>query len=351
MSEPFWTTAQMLERVVRYDDLVPCTTAFIDAKTPGSHLKENFTIIGGGVAENPDQYVHITERHGFNVGGARQPPYIKNSLHSHDTAEVFVVFKGTWRFYWGADGTDGEAVLTYGDTITLPTRLFRGFENVGPDKGFIFSVLGGDVPGRVTWVPEVLEAANGYGLVLLEDGRLIDTTEGQSVPADVRPARPLTDQEMHAFKHLGVADMEQYVVRLADLSKLEIEDAGVWLPSSGSELHFYKVVDPTAATPKSDWPHGFNLHAVRAESNVGAASELYSYPTSEVFIILSGSWLVDWVQDRNTNQIFLKAGDTFSCPANLIHSFSNIDEGLLFVVRGGDKLVQPQVAKQKEATV
>ena len=34
------------ERIVRYGDLVPCRTAFIDAHTPGSSLKENFTIIG-----------------------------------------------------------------------------------------------------------------------------------------------------------------------------------------------------------------------------------------------------------------------------------------------------------------
>ena len=61
-------------RLVRYRDLLPCTTAFIDTRTPGSERKENFTIIGPGVAENPEQHVHITLAHGFNIGGARQPP-------------------------------------------------------------------------------------------------------------------------------------------------------------------------------------------------------------------------------------------------------------------------------------
>ena len=32
--------------VVRYGDLKPCRTAFIDAHTPGSDRKENFTIVG-----------------------------------------------------------------------------------------------------------------------------------------------------------------------------------------------------------------------------------------------------------------------------------------------------------------
>ena len=69
-----WDENALEARVVRYDDLQPCRNAFIDARTPGSDAKENFTIIGPGVAENPEQYVHISEAHGFNIGGARQPP-------------------------------------------------------------------------------------------------------------------------------------------------------------------------------------------------------------------------------------------------------------------------------------
>ena len=43
------TYDEMEARIVRYGDLIPCKTAFIDAHTPGSNQKENFTIIGGGV--------------------------------------------------------------------------------------------------------------------------------------------------------------------------------------------------------------------------------------------------------------------------------------------------------------
>ena len=57
--------ALLAERLVRYDELKPCTTAFIDTRTPGSKEKENFTIIGPGVAESPDQHVHIDIPHGF----------------------------------------------------------------------------------------------------------------------------------------------------------------------------------------------------------------------------------------------------------------------------------------------
>ena len=93
------TPKEMEKRIVRYGDLIPCKTAFIDAHTPGSDQKENFTIIGGGVSESADQHVHINIPHGFNIGAAGQPPKCRNSLHSHRTAEVFFVLSGRWRFF------------------------------------------------------------------------------------------------------------------------------------------------------------------------------------------------------------------------------------------------------------
>ena len=73
------THQQMEARIVRYGDLRPCMTAFIDAHTPGSDQKENFTIIGGGVSESPDQHVHIVETPGFKHrrgGPASQVPQL-----------------------------------------------------------------------------------------------------------------------------------------------------------------------------------------------------------------------------------------------------------------------------------
>ena len=98
------TQHTMANRIVRYGELVPCKTAFIDAHTPGSDQKENFTIIGGGVSESPDQHVHIAIPHGFNIGAAGQPPKCRNSLHDHNTAEVFFVLSGRWRFFLGKVG-------------------------------------------------------------------------------------------------------------------------------------------------------------------------------------------------------------------------------------------------------
>ena len=209
-------------RIIRYGELIPCKTAFIDAHTPGSDQKENFTIIGAGVSESPDQHVHLALPHGFNIGAAGQPPKCRNSLHSHRTAEVFFVLKGRWRFFWGRWGTAGEVVLQEGDIINIPTGIFRGFENIGNDYGMIMAILGGDdAGGGVIWAPQVLEDAKNHGLVLSEKGKLYDTKKGESLPDNMNPMPSLTEKELSEFPELKGDDIiANHVARYLDLLSL-----------------------------------------------------------------------------------------------------------------------------------
>ena len=206
---------------VKFSELVPCRTAFIDTHNPGTEGKENFTIIGGGVSENPEQYVHIKESPGVNIGGARQPAGCTNSLHSHRTAEVFIIHSGSWRMFWGLEGNDGAVVLNPGDLISLPTHMFRGFENVTPlnaknetGSGFIFSVLGGeDSGGGVVWAPEVLEEASNHGLTLLESGQLVNTREGEEIPEGIPPVTPVSKTGLSFHSRNTITDASKFVVK------------------------------------------------------------------------------------------------------------------------------------------
>lgn len=207
--------------VVRHAELIPCRSAFIDAHTPGSDQKENYTIIGAGVSENPDQHVHIKRTPGFNIGAAAQPARCTNSLHSHRTAEVFIIHTGVWRFFWGVDGGAGEVVLHPGDIVSLPTHMFRGFANITAltddnptGYGFMFAVLGGDdAGGGVLWAPQVLHDAKAHGLILLENGRLVDTKQGETVPADVAPMQPMGPAEIAVYDRNRITDETQAVYR------------------------------------------------------------------------------------------------------------------------------------------
>ncbi len=198
-------------KLVRYSELMPGKSAFVDARTPGSHLKENFCIIGKGVAENPAQPIHIREVTGFHVGAAGQPPGILNSLHSHFTAEIFMVFKGSFRFFWGAHG-DHEVTLHPGDVLSVPVRCFRGFEVVGDVYGFVFVVLGGqNAGGGIEWHPDVLLEGRKHGLYLLWDKTLVDTAAGETVPNESKLFQPMSRREAEAYNDFSAEEMLRFV--------------------------------------------------------------------------------------------------------------------------------------------
>ena len=208
MIAPTLTMAEMDARIVRYGELRPCKIAFIDAHTPGSDQKENFTIIGGGLSESPDQDVHIREPLGFNIGAAGLPPKCRNSLHSHRSAEVFCVLKGRWRFFWGHWGTAGEFVAEEDDPFDIPTGIFRAFESIGTDYGMIMAVLSGDdAGGGVIWAPQVITDAKDYGLILGKNGKSYNSTKGVSLPEGVPPMLLLTEEALKSFPEPTTADV------------------------------------------------------------------------------------------------------------------------------------------------
>lgn len=325
-----WVEDDLNARLVRYGDLIPCTTAFVDARTPGSDRKENFTIIGPGVAENPDQHVHIQAPHGFNVGGARQPPHCVNSQHSHETAEVFVVHQGQWAFYAGENGEDAEVVLTEGDVISIPTQVFRGFENVGNEVGFLFAVLGGDDPGRVTWAPYVFEAAKQHGLVLLQNGGLVDLTQGQAVPEDAAPQAPTTAEQAAQLERLDGAALDGCVARSATLEPARrslVRAEGVLEhPIIGSERREGLPAGPL------NWRHGFQLRKLIIEP--GAASPAHARPQEEVLLMHRGDLSVTVGPD----QVKLTSGDVLSIPVGVARRYCNVGSRPceLYAVDGGD---------------
>ncbi|MEM7569768.1 MAG: cupin domain-containing protein [Pseudomonadota bacterium] len=270
-------------RIVRYDALKPCYNAFIDTRTPGSDKKENFTIIGPGVSENPDQHVHIAEPHGFNIGGARQPPGCVNSQHSHDTEEVFFIHSGTWSFMLGEHGDDAKKTLYPGDLISIPTKVFRGFENIGEDVGFLWAVLGQDDPGRVLWAPKVFDMASDYGLILLDNGQLIDTAAGESVQPGQEPMPRTTQAQVEALQRFGKDELNACCID-ADVSH-------TWRSLIGPEAPITR-------------PHGFVVDQLRLRSNASEDGGAFEAP--EVVFVHRGSLELD-VDGHITH---IGAGDT-----------------------------------------
>lgn len=300
-----WDHEALEARVVRYRDLKPCYNAFIDTRSPGSEAKENFTIIGPGVSENPDQHVHIAEPHGFNIGGARQPPACVNSQHSHDTAEVFVVHSGRWRFDLGEHGDDARVEMGPGDVISIPTRMFRGFTNIGDETGYLFAVLGGDDPGRVLWAPQVFDMASDFGLVLLESGRLVDTAAGQAVPDDARTMPRTSAEQVAALDRPTQADAERLV----------------WHARAG-----HGVTHVIGQGAPLGWPHAFTLDRIDIDGEDDVAS-----PTApEVLFVQDGDLSVVTADAT----IVLGRGDTMTVPVGLQRRLTSNAPSIVYRVSG-----------------
>ncbi len=306
-----WTCAALTQRLVRYGDMKPCYNAFIDCRTPGSEAKENFTIIGPGVSENPAQHVHIAEPHGFNIGGARQPPGCVNSQHSHDTAEVFVVHSGHWRFDLGEHGQDAQVELAPGDVISIPTRVFRGFTATShaddASPGFLWAVLGQDNPGRVTWAPQVFDMAKDFGLVLLENGSLVDTAAGQSVPDDIKPMAPTSPDEA------------QRLTRMTDQQAQSI----VWRNAAVTGTDVMPVIGEDAPL---GWDHGFAMDRIAIAPGDGLDWD--GSGKKEVLFVDRGSMRIKC----NDGEIELQQGDTLSLPADMPRSAHSKEGAVAFLV-------------------
>ncbi len=309
------TPEEMDARIVRYGELIPCRTAFIDAHTPGSNQKENFTIIGGGVSEAADQHVHIKETPGFNIGAAGQPPKCRNSLHTHRTAEVFFVLTGRWRFFWGRWGDAGEVVLEEGDIINIPTGMFRGFENIGTDYGMIMAILGGDdAGGGVLWAPQVIEDAQAHGLILAENGKLYDTKKGETLPEGMNPMSVMDEASLSKLAEPTTAEVvSNYVARYWDMMALSdkqpasiIAENGLLIDKPGFEVDF------------------ISRHSLSAEP--------YATDKHEILLIMRGYWQLGWGDGYSR---ILGPGDTCAVPPGLLHSLSPSmsGEASLFRVR------------------
>ena len=306
---------KMEDRIVRYGELIPCKTAFIDAHTPGSDQKENFTIIGGGVSESPDQHVHIAIPHGFNIGAAGQPPKGRNSLHDHNTAEVFFVLSGRWRFFWGRWGNAGEVVLEQGDIINIPTGIFRGFENIGTEYGMIMAILGGDdAGGGVHWAPQVIEDAAEHGLILGENGKLYDQKKGKKLPDGIGPMPIMQSEELAKRAELTTRDVvPNHVARFWDMFAL-------------SDSRPVNVIGENGLL--RDKP-GFEVDFITRGSAIKNA-ESHHFPS--VLMPVRGHWRISWDSDSAV----LAPGDTMSVPAELNHSIvpAVTGEAALYQVKG-----------------
>ena len=299
----------MTERIARFNELTPSTLPFVEGRIEGHKERKNYSIVGPGVAEDSQQSVKISKPHGYNLGAVSANPKNGSGLHSHTTAEVFLIYSGSWRFYWGADGTN-EIILGKGDIISMPTNMFRGFENAGDEEGLIFVVLGNDDPGIITWVPDVLIKARETGLALLDDNSLIDLKENK-VPSNRKLLEPITKETLQRFDDYEINEIENFICKYKNQINHEINlNNGIKLiqviGNSFSNKNYKAIIDHDT---------GFNLSILKSKQ--GLIEDLvFDKPT--ILFSQKGNWKVKIEED----EFNINSKDTFSLPLNTKVSIS-----------------------------
>lgn len=299
----------MNERIAKFNELIPSTLPFVEGRLKGHKERKNYSIVGPGVAEDSEQSVKISKAHGYNLGAVSAKPKNGSGLHSHTTAEVFLIYSGKWRFYWGADGKN-EIILGKGDIISMPTNMFRGFENAGDEEGLIFVVLGNDDPGIITWVPKVLINAKETGLALLDDNSLIDLNKNK-IPNGKKLLEPISNDQLKKFDDYNLDQMEKSICRFDGQSNHEMDlKNGIKLIQIIGKKFCQQNYNPLI-----NQDTGFNLSILKS-MNGKIEDIVFKEPT--ILFSQKGLWKIKIGND----DFKINSKDTFSVPLNTKISIS-----------------------------
>ncbi len=343
------TEEHIRQRLIPFAGLRYTTDAFIDYRIPGCGPKKNYALIGPGVSQNPNQPVSLREKHGFQVGGVSMPHGVTNPPHMHFTAEVFICTKGTWQFHWGFNPEPSTAEFGEGDVCTVPTWIYRGFRNVGPDDAFMFTALGRDDTGGILWGPATLEAARAQGVHLTDDYRIIDEQLGQSLQPTDRLLQPMTPAEISQLRQWTPAEMAQRIVRFAGLQWSGDALLDSQLPGCGAQMApvigLGMTQDRNHAAQVSS-SHGFSIEWLKLPA--GGSVSRHALAEKQVLVVYRGSVEIA-VQTGETSVPSLStvrqvAGgssqgwDSFAMPADCWRGYRNLGdtEAVLLVMTPGD---------------
>jgi hypothetical protein len=338
------TATELARRHIRRAQYVSCDEAFVDVRLPGSTPKENYSIVGPGVTQNPSQVINLREAHGFNIGAAGMGVGITNSLHLHFTAEVFIACEGSFKLRWGADGQEGEAVLEEGDIICMPTWMFRGFSNCGGRHGFLMTVLGGDDTGGIIWSPDVLKRARATGLYLGRDNQLIDVPADATPPAEDTLLPLMPAQEVAALRRWSAAELMQRCVRPAERD-FRLATLDTALPGHGWQVApviGWGISQHREHRPAVGDLQGFSVEWIKVPA--GQRSAAFTLEETAVLIHADGPLGVVFNEGADAARTELGPWDTLSMPAGSRRQFVNSgaqDAHALLVVTG-DAPKRPQ---------
>jgi mannose-6-phosphate isomerase-like protein (cupin superfamily) len=164
--------------------------------------------------------------------------------------------------------------------------------------------------------------AEEYGLVLMEDGMLVDTAKGETVPEGKQPMPVTTRKQCDALKRFTADELEACIARSGTTGPAGAFDR---LDGVGETL--------LIGAGRMDWPHGFRVSEVTIQP--GAAIPPHRRDVPDVWFVQDGKIICVLEEDTT----ICGPGDTVTFPTGKARAFRNAGDVpvRLVAVRGGDK--------------
>jgi len=333
------TASELRRLIVEPSRFVADQAAFVDIRLPRSAGKASYSFIGPGVSQNPGQTINITTPHGFNIGAASMDHGVVNNPHLHFTAEVFICTRGSWRF---AVGQDGEQTIDVGPNtvFSVPTWVFRGFENTGADDGWLFTVLGGDDTGGILWAPRILVEAAETGMYLTPEHEVLDENNGDRVEETIAP---LAEADLANIDRYSDEELDRRAVRFDQLKWSGAALLSTKTPS-GRDHHrcalapvigYGMTEDRHHQAPVIN-PHGFSVEWLAVEP--GSSSGLHRHGRSQALFCVDGDWTIELNHGQDLVAADAAPGSVVSIPPGAWRDFRNSGSATAYaiVVNEGD---------------
>ena len=168
---PRHTPAQMAQRVVKAAGRDWSGAALLSAGLPG-HGTELAPVIGHGMTEDRAHAAPIGNPHGFSVEWLRIPAGNSTGRHSLDEKQVVIVFSGALDITLNGPGNETTVHVATGECFSAPAGAWRSLAAAGGAPVEATLVTAGDARKRITWAPDIAQAALQVGTVLDHDGHV-----------------------------------------------------------------------------------------------------------------------------------------------------------------------------------
>lgn len=145
---------EMMSRVARFADRADNPGAFPDLKQQAGLRSVSYQLSPGELGGPAP----ISQPHNFHLSISTLSKGIRPTVHSHPYNEVFMPLNARFRLYWGEDLAETIELSPF-DLISVPAGVFRTFENLNDQPGYMVAIFdhGGDPHTGIVVPPDVFE--------------------------------------------------------------------------------------------------------------------------------------------------------------------------------------------------